>query len=62
MAQTGHLPNAGSMVTYVTLRLVTNSRAWFCKRLRNVVLAFSWRDSPLPILNQTAARFSGLPD
>ena len=50
------------MVTYVTLRLVTNSRAWFCKRLRNVVLAFSWRDSPLPILNQTAARFSGLPD
>ncbi len=46
MAQTGHLPNAKSVVTSVTSRLVTKSRARFWKRLRNVAFAFSWRDPP----------------
>lgn len=57
MAPTGHLLNAISVVTFVTLRLVTNSRAWFWERLRNVVFAFSWRDFPLPIPNQQPLGF-----
>ncbi len=57
MAQTCHFPNNRLVVTFVTLRLVTNSRVRFWKRYRNVEFAFSWRVFPLPIPNQQLLRF-----